>query len=157
MKLFQKKEFGLCEEVDPDRGCRLLCAGQSLVWLVQAPPALAVGIPSATRLFVCRARRLRADNVWGGSLGVIFLHLSCDSVRLEEIYKDEHPAVAKGLVRTGPSVALREWQLRPPVVPPLPSTVWALGTLGSDSWGVLPSPSTESSPVGCMRLRLEGL
>ena len=44
----------------PDRGCPLLCARQSLAWRVPTLPVFAADIPSATRRFVCRARRLRA-------------------------------------------------------------------------------------------------
>ena len=47
----------------PGRGFPLLCAGQSLAWLVPALSVFAADIPSATRRFVCRVRRLRAF-VW---------------------------------------------------------------------------------------------
>jgi hypothetical protein len=67
----------------PDRGCPLLCAGQSLAWLVPTPPVFAVGVPSATQRFVCRARRLRA-----------FAWLSCQFLarrRLARVVRESSP------------------------------------------------------------------
>ena len=73
---------------------------------------------------------------------------------LEEVYKDEQPAVAKGSVRAAPPRALRWWWVRPPVIPSLPGTSRALGTLRSDSGApfILSSPITPQIPPPSRRM-----